>query len=101
MSILGWLFSILVSFALMLTGAIWQGYVLHILWGWFMTPVFSLPPLTMFQAVGVALVVGYLTKQSESGLKKDKNLKPYLMWYEMALNPALALLVGWIVKQFL
>lgn len=101
MEILAVLFVILGALALVFAGALWSGYVLSILWSWFMAPIFSLPMLSIPQAIGVALVIGYLTKQSKSNLKKDENHESYKDWVEMLLSPAAALLVGWIVKQFL
>lgn len=47
--------------------AIWGGYVLTCLWGWFVVPTFALPPLTLAQAIGVSLIVGYLTNAEVTG----------------------------------
>lgn len=37
-----------------------SGYVLSVLWGWFIVPTFGLPLLTIPVAIGVMLVVAYL-----------------------------------------
>ena len=86
-------------------GAIWSGYVLTILWAWFVVPTFGLPPLALAPAIGLAVVVSYLTHQYHpKPAKPDDDGK----WDEtarviahMVFRPAIALLVGWIVKQWM
>ncbi len=38
-----------------------NGWALHILWGWFIVPVFALPMLEVPQAIGISVVVSFLT----------------------------------------
>ena len=92
-------------FGLAALGSIWSGYVLTILWAWFVVPTFGLPPLALAPAIGLAVVVSYLTHQYHpKAAKPDGEGK----WDEtcrvighMAFKPAMALLVGWIVKQWI
>lgn len=91
-------------FGLSALGSIWSGYVLTILWAWFVVPTFGLPPLALAPAIGLAVVVSYLTHQYTPKAAKPDEGK----WDEsgraiahMVLKPALALLVGWIVKQWM
>lgn len=92
-------------FGLAALGAIWSGYVLTILWAWFVMPIFGLPALAIAPAIGLAVVAGYLTHQYvPKAAKPDGDGK----WDEtgraiahMAFKPAFALLVGWIVKQWM
>ena len=51
---------------LFILGSILRGWVLSILWGWFVVPVFSLPNLTVVQAIGISLIIGFLTYQSDA-----------------------------------
>lgn len=74
------------------------GWVVSILWGWFMVPVFNIPALNIPQAIGIALIVNYLTmsmKESDS-----KNTLVYAIVAAVA-KPGFALLFGWIVTLFL
>lgn len=80
-----------------------RGWALSILWGWFMVPL-GLPALPLVTAMGVALVVSFMTYQRIPDCKeKDKE------WYErlgdtlghIILMPFLVLGIGWIIKQFL
>jgi hypothetical protein len=91
-------------FGLVVLGSIWSGYVLTLLWAWFVVPTFGLPPLALAPAIGLAVVVGFLTHQyTPKAAKPDGDGQ----WHEtgravghMILRPATALLVGWIVKQW-
>lgn len=90
-------------FVVLALGAVWNGYVLAILWGWFMVPTFGLPPLALAPAIGVAVVVGYLThpyRPTEDA--KGKEVKRVVESFSvMVMRPAMALLMGWIVKQWM
>lgn len=45
---------------------VWSGWVLSVLWGWFVVPL-GLPPLALWAACGVRLVTGSLTHQIQHG----------------------------------
>lgn len=58
------------SVALILVwGGFWAGLTLSTLWGWFVSPLFGLPAITVLQAYGIALVLraarGFDTKKAE------------------------------------
>lgn len=80
-------------------GAAWGGYVLTILWGWFVTPQFNLPALSIPVAIGLDLVAGLLTHQYVPRSSDKK--KQYEPLFFLFAAPAVALLVGWAVKQFM
>lgn len=77
-------------------GVIWSGHVLTILWAWFATPIFALPALTLPQAIGLSLIASFLTHQST---KQEVKTKDYL--WQLTAQPAIALLVGWIVQNWI
>lgn len=81
-------------------GAIWEGYALTILWGWFIVPAFGLPQLSIPFAMGVALVVGLMTttRLGNEATDPDKGYAPFVT---MLLRPAMVLLIGWIVTKFI
>ena len=82
--------------------AIWRGYVLSILWGWFVVPTFHLPQLSIVAAIGIAMVVSYLTHQTSMG--KDEREGWDAFGYTKAItiiNPLIALFFGWIVHLFM
>ena len=96
---------LLASIALLLSpvSAILKGLVLRILWGWFIVPLTNLPPLTIPMALGVSLVVSFLTyqyaKQPENTDEDQVTalLKSLLMSF---FQPAIVLLFGWIYHLF-
>jgi hypothetical protein len=91
-----------------LIGVLWGGYVLSTLWGWFVAPLFNLPAITALQAASLALTVTFgakiLTVVKEVG--KTKTLEEGVIaiigsFFAIICGPALALLVGSIIKQFI
>ena len=95
--------AILGVFAIAALGAIWSGFALSILWGWFIVPAFGISPLSIPSAIGISTVLDYVTHQYQK-----KNSSDVEGWagtgdaiLHMMLKPAVALLIGWVVKQWL
>jgi hypothetical protein len=87
----------MVVIALVVLSVFFRAVVLTILWGWFAVPVFDFHPLSVAQAIGVATVVSLLTHQYVPAKDKD-------VWGPIGatlLTPVVALLIGWIAKQYL
>ena len=83
-------------------GAVWSGYVLSILWGWFIVPTFEAPTLTVVPAIGLAMVVGYLTKQ-ETAAKDERDAAERIAGAlsSMFVYPLFALIFGWVLHFFM
>ena len=77
-----------------------NGWTLSVLWAWFAVPIFLLPPLTIFQAAGVSVVVGFLVYVPTSPVESDKD-KILKMAEYVAVRPALYLAVGYFVRFWL
>lgn len=90
-------------FGLIAVGSIWSGYVLTILWGWFVVPTFGMPALQLAPAIGLAMVVSYLTHQYMPKVTNEGSSFDQMghAFGHIALKPAMALLVGWIVKAWM
>ncbi len=84
--------------------SILNGYVLRILWGWFVVPLFHLPNLTIAQAIGLTMVVGLLTHRSRTDgrekTKEEKRKETIEFFAELFLYPFITLGVGWIVHLY-
>ncbi|MBU4347936.1 hypothetical protein KJ671_00275 [Patescibacteria group bacterium] len=102
-----------------------RGYVLSVLWGWFIVPVFHLPELTLAVAIGIAMIMSIIThqhstKKYENDIKKIKSTwsnehynkleakeaKEALssiitLITNLYLNLLLVLFIGWIVHLFM
>lgn len=86
---------------ILVLGMLWAGYVLSILWAWFMVPAFGLPAISIPLALGIALIVSYLTRE----ITTDRTDKPYAEMLAFkaviaTLKPFFALITGWIIRLF-
>lgn len=76
-----------------------NGYVLSVLWGWFMVPVFHLPAIGVASGCGIAVVMQMLTNHTDCQTDKDRE-----WWVPVAMlfiQPALGLLSGFIYHSFM
>lgn len=88
--------------ALILIGAIVNGWAFATLWGWFIVPIFSLPSLHIAEAIGVALIVSF---HPASRMKRDEiaeGLGEEIVYATMQsiLYPLISVSIGWIAYQF-
>jgi len=85
-------------------GSVMGGWVLSVLWGWFVQPIFNVPSLSIPLAIGFSMVVGFLTKQpSSTSGSKDKEISSLIaevIVYSI-LYPLFTLFFGWVVLQFI
>ena len=89
----------------MIVSSILNGYVLSVLWGWFMVPTFGLPDLSVAAAVGISLIVRYLTDQHKSSEPKNEG-ETFGEKFGTAIGiailaPLFALFFGWIIHLFM
>ena len=77
-----------------------NGCVLSILWAWFIASTFGLPLLTIPVAMGIMLVVSYLTKQADFN-NQDREDYQYRINVLQVVKPLAALVVGWVIKMFM
>lgn len=90
--------------ALIALSAMWRGYVLSIIWGWFLVPYLHAPPITVPVAIGISLIVGALTNhRTGRELEKEESAGAAFVRSLLAitLTPATVLLMAWIVTKFL
>ena len=91
------------SIALILVwGGFWGGLTLSVLWGWFVSPLFGLPTLSLLQAYGIALVLraarGIDTKKTEPE-NFGAVVARALTW--PPLGAGLMLGTGWVTKSWM
>ena len=90
-------------FALLAASALWSGYVLTVLWVWFVMPAFGLPALALAPAIGLVLVIRLITYQGDAAHKQQGSDAERLIQsgIQAFLFPALALGFGWVAHQFM
>ena len=89
-------------FAFDIAAAFWKGFVLVILWRWFVVPVFpSLPQLTVTQAVGLALIASLLQIRPYTGEHEWIDVVAHKLAYGILLPPSMLLIGFIIVKGFM
>lgn len=99
MKFLGYFF---VTTMTMILCTIYSGYTLSILWAWFLVPTFNLPFIDLPSAIGISLIVNYMT-QSVSTKKDNRTFAEILIANTIAaiLKPSFALFFGWIIKGWI
>lgn len=83
-------------------GSIWRGYVLSVLWKWFVVAHFGLPLITIPVAIGISLLASMLTHQHTNTGKDNKEpLEQLLYIFVMTfLLPLISLGIGAIVAFY-
>lgn len=88
----------LLGTTLFIVGAILEGWVLTVMWGWFIVPAFGIAALRIPHAIGLALVVGMLTHR----VRKPENTPETPFFLAMSLiTPLIFLAIGSVVKAFI
>lgn len=83
--------------------SIWSGYVLSLLWAWFIVAAFEIRPLSIPAAIGIALIARYLTYQwnvKEPDYESASH-RTYMSISMAILYPAFALAFGYIAHLFM
>lgn len=87
----------------MVFSTILNGFVLSTLWSWFIVPAFDLPVLRIPEAIGLAMVVGFLTYHYNENEKNETGFGE-LMLKALILSLFRAggtLGVGFIIQLFM
>ena len=89
--------------ALLVISSVWRGYVLTLLWGWFIVATFGLPALTLAAAIGMSLVVSFLTYQGDAAKASEGGVSERFIKAaaQSLLFPAAVLGFGAVVHQFM
>jgi hypothetical protein len=82
--------------ALVALAVIWRGFVLSVMWGWFLVPI-GLPNIGLALAIGISATVAMMTHQATQSSEKSDGGKAVAMLF---VAPLLMLGVGWVVHQY-
>ncbi len=99
-TVLGAILFVLVLLGTLLGIAVTHGFVLSVLWGWFLVPL-GIPTLGIVQAMGFALVARYLTFHHTNCTKDEEENPASKLFARIFIHPLAILLVGWFIHLFL
>jgi multisubunit Na+/H+ antiporter MnhB subunit len=86
--------------ALLVPSVILRGFVFSYLWQWFVVPL-GAHSISISLAVGLALIVSYLTHQDQSGLARVKQDNPVGRAIgKMMFTPLFIWFIGWVIQLF-
>lgn len=100
-AIAGILVFVVVGGALLTYSILANGFVISVLWGWFVVPVFGLPVLGVAQSIGLGVLVALVCPQPAQRKKVEGEKPDGSALISALLMPWMALLIGWIVTLFL
>ncbi len=106
--------------SLMVITFILNGLVVSVMWGWFVVPTFGAPVLDLVPAIGIVMMVSFMTHQEDVYEKEDQSMSKvgkkvsyayffsdekcakiaYAYFLSIAMSQ-LMLLFGWIVHLFM
>lgn len=80
--------------------SIWNGFVISVIWNWFMPKIFGLVQLSIAQAIGIALMTSVLVSGTGKG-KSDDDMNAVPALIRPFLPGIVALAMGFIVQMFI
>jgi len=81
--------------------ALWRGFVLSVLWGWFIVPFFGLSPISVPLGAGLSLMIAVLTDTFIPLRDEDRVETIRYACFAGIIMPTIHLLLAWIVRLFL
>lgn len=84
--------------ALIAISAMLRGYVLSVLWGWFIVPTFGLPGISIPIAIGIAVILSFTTHQLNVARETQTTGDRV---FNAVVHPLFVLFIGWIVTLFI
>jgi len=91
---------LLVAIIMIPVSTVINGWVLSILWGWFIVPAFNQPSLSVIAAVGVSITIRFVTYQI-SDIKTEYQKDAHELFGMSFIMPFIILFIGWLVTLFL
>jgi hypothetical protein len=86
--------SLLIMIGIWIGQVIVQGWILAIMWKWFVIPTFHLPALSIPAAMGLTLIVAMLWNPKFGDEKDIVNQ----IWVSYAI-PVVCLIFGWLIHS--
>jgi uncharacterized membrane protein YhdT len=81
-----------------LVAAFFNGLTLSLLWGWFITPYIGLPDIGLVPAIGIGMIIRYLTHENNGNSNNESWVTVIV---SAIVSPLIVLSLGWILTWFL
>lgn len=79
--------------------ALWRGYVITVLWAWFVVPAIGMRKISIYEAVAAVIIVAAITPwHVPPEDKREAGEELFIRFGLVTVGPALILLMGWIWK---
>lgn len=88
---------LVLAMAMTLPGLLVRAFVFMKLWAWFVVVQFDLAALTLETAIGIGLIVSFLTLRSTPYVKEEAKAIFTRALAHSFVSPAVVLLIGWVV----
>jgi hypothetical protein len=77
-----------------------NGWVLSLLWKWFIVPIFKLPMLTVIQAIGIFMTVNFLTVHLQNEITETKTVSDLASVFigKVLVYPLMVAGIGWLIS---
>jgi len=84
-------------------GTLMNGWVLSILWGWFVVPVFGISQISVLQAIGLTAIINMLKSSRAKENNKGRETSEVIveLFAITIIAPLISLFFGWIVYSFM
>ena len=90
------------SFGIVTISTLLGGWVLSTIWNWFIAPTFEVTQLPFVPAMGLVLVVNYLTHQINENAVMGDTVERLIKHLVVAIiHPVLVVCLGWVILQFM
>jgi hypothetical protein len=91
---------ITIMILMIVLGSIYSGWILSIIWSWFMVPVFGLPSLSIAAGIGIKITVMSLVNPRKIEQTKDREFAEILAdsFSQSFIGPTVVLFIAWIVR---
>jgi hypothetical protein len=91
---------ITIMILMIVLGSIYSGWILSIIWSWFMVPVFGLPSLSVAAGIGIKITVMLLVNPGKIEQTKDREFAEILAnsFSQFFIGPTVVLFIAWIVR---
>ena len=90
------------AIVVLILSSIWYGYVLSVMWGWFIVHAFHVSSISVPLAIGLSSVVGMFRSYPDTNKKSDKSPSEVFtraIAYSF-FGPLFVLLFGYIIHLF-